>query len=81
MPLDEAICLYLWISILYKCLYVDSFIDGEFHDQGDAKWIVISRQLRVITIRPLGTQPVAGISAARGLATLQAYLVVSITIN
>jgi hypothetical protein len=27
---------------------------GKFHDQGDAKWIVIRGQLRVITIRPSG---------------------------
>jgi hypothetical protein len=37
---------------------------GEFHDQEDAKWIVIRGQLRVHNDTPFG------------LATLRAYLVV-----
>jgi hypothetical protein len=47
---------------------------GIFHDQGDAEWIVIRGQLK-------GNQPQPayrsiGLSAARGLAPLRAYLVV-----
>jgi hypothetical protein len=51
-------------------------IMGEFHDQGDAKWIVIRRSLWVIMIHPVGGQPPAGLSAAWALATRRAYLVV-----
>jgi hypothetical protein len=50
-----------------------SLSGGEFHDQGDAKWIVIRGQLWVITISPSGGQT--------GLAALRAYLVVSVTID
>jgi hypothetical protein len=35
----------------------------------------------VITINPAGGQPPGGLLAARGLATLRAYLVFSITID
>jgi hypothetical protein len=44
---------------------------GEFHDQGDAEWIVIRRSLWGHN----DNQPPAGLSAALGLATLRAYLV------
>jgi hypothetical protein len=49
---------------------------GGFHDQGEAKWIVIKGQLRVIMIRPSGGQPPVGLLAAMGLAALRVYLVV-----
>jgi hypothetical protein len=42
--------------------------EGKFHDQGDAKWIVIR-------------QPLRGHSAAPRLAALRAYLVFLVTIN
>jgi hypothetical protein len=45
---------------------------GEFHDQGDAKWIVIRRLLWGITIHPAGGQSPAGLSAAQGLAARRA---------
>jgi hypothetical protein len=51
---------------------------GEFHDQGDAKWIVTKG---VIMIRPLGGQPPAGLSATLGLAARRAYLLFLVTIN
>jgi hypothetical protein len=35
----------------------------------------------VITISPSGDQPPAGLSAARGSATLRAYVVFSVTID
>jgi hypothetical protein len=44
---------------------------GEFHDQEDAKWIVIRGSYGVITIHPLGGQPPAGLSATQGLAALR----------
>jgi hypothetical protein len=40
------------------------FITGEFHYQGDAKWIIIRLSLGVIMIRPLGGQPPASLLAA-----------------
>jgi hypothetical protein len=55
--------------------------EGRFRDQGDAKWIIIRGQLMVIVICPLGGQPLAGLLAALGMATLRAYLMVSVTIN
>jgi len=61
---------------------------GEIHNQGDAKGIVIRGQLRLnLSLkgseqkRPSGGQPPASISAARGLTTLRAYLVVKVIIN
>jgi hypothetical protein len=48
-------------------------MEGEFHNQGEAKWIVIRRPLSGHNDTPFG-QPPAGLSAARGLATLRAYL-------
>jgi hypothetical protein len=54
---------------------------GEFHDQGDAKWIVIRGQLRGHNDTPLGSQPTAGLSAARGLGAIRACLVFLVTIN
>jgi hypothetical protein len=55
---------------------------GKFHDQEDAKWIVIRGQLwghNDMPIRPSGGQLPAGLSAARGLAALRAYFVVSVS--
>jgi hypothetical protein len=52
----------------------------EFHDQGDAKWIVIRGQLRGHNDTPFG-QPPPGLSAAWGLAARWAYLVFLVTIN
>jgi hypothetical protein len=43
--------------------------EGEFHDQGDAKWIVIRGRLRGHNDTPFGRP------------TPRAYLVVSVTIN
>jgi hypothetical protein len=54
---------------------------GEFHDQADAKWIVIRSPLWVIMISPAGGQPHSGLSAAPGLAALRAYFVFLVTIN
>jgi hypothetical protein len=48
---------------------------GEFHDQGDARWIVIRGQLRGYNDTPSGGQPPADLSATRGLAALRVYLV------
>jgi hypothetical protein len=48
---------------------------GEFHDQADAKWIVIRGLLKGHNDTP------CGLSVTRGLATLIAYLVFSETIN
>jgi hypothetical protein len=47
---------------------------GEFHDQGDAEWIVIRRPLRGHNDTPFG-QP-----TGRPGFGLRAYLVVSVTI-
>jgi hypothetical protein len=47
---------------------------GEFHDQGDAKWIAFGRQLRGHNETLFGRP-------TPGLAALWAYLVVSVTIN
>jgi hypothetical protein len=63
-------------SILYVIIIVFVLVLGKFHDQGDAKWIVIRGQLW-----GLKDMPPAGLSAARGLAAHRAYLVVSVTIN
>jgi hypothetical protein len=53
----------------------------EFHDQGDAKWIVIRRQLKGHNDMPMGGQPPAGLSATWKFAALKAYLVFLVTIN
>jgi hypothetical protein len=61
-----------------------SFSNGEFHDQADAKWILISGQLRDhndTPYVPTGGEPPAGLSAARGLATLSTYLAFSVTVD
>jgi hypothetical protein len=39
---------------------------GVFHDQGDAKWIVIGGSYGVIMIRPAVGQRPAGLSAGLG---------------
>jgi hypothetical protein len=54
---------------------------GGSHDEADAEWIVIRRPFRSHNDAPLGRQPLAGLSAARGLATLKAYLVILVTLN
>jgi hypothetical protein len=54
---------------------------GEFHDQGDAKWIVISGPSRNHNDMPFGRPTPAGLSAAWGLAALRAYLVLLVTID
>jgi hypothetical protein len=54
---------------------------GKFHDQGDAKRIVIRGQLRGHNNTALREANPAGLSATRGLAARRAYLVVSFTIN
>jgi hypothetical protein len=53
-------------------------VQGEFHDPGDANWIVVRRQLRGHNNTPFGWQtPIRHIGlAAQGLAALWAYLVV-----
>jgi hypothetical protein len=43
---------------------------GEFHDQGDTKWILIRGQLRSHNDTRSGGQPPADLSAAQGLAPL-----------
>jgi hypothetical protein len=53
----------------------------EFHDQGDANWIVIRGQLKGYNDMPTGSQPPAGLSAAWELAAFKAYLVFLVTIN
>jgi hypothetical protein len=66
----------------YWNFYVDIiFLLSEFHDQEGAKWIVIRGHQGVIMIRPVGGQPPAGLSAARGWTAHRAYLVVLLTIN
>jgi hypothetical protein len=53
----------------------NSDLVGKFHDQGDAKWIVIRGQLRGQNdICLAGGQPPAVLSAAWGLAALKPYL-------
>jgi hypothetical protein len=49
---------------------------GEFHDQGDAKWIVIRRPLRVHNDIPFGRPTPGRPIGCPGLAALTAYLVV-----
>jgi hypothetical protein len=51
---------------------------GEFHDQAGPEWIVIGGPFRGHNY--MGGQPLAGLSAARRLAALRAYLVVLVTI-
>jgi hypothetical protein len=46
---------------------------GKFHDQGDARWIVIRGQVRGHNDTPVGRKTPAGLSAALGLAALKAY--------
>jgi hypothetical protein len=55
---------------------------GGSHDQADAEWIVIRRQLRGHDDTPFG-RPAPGrpSRAARGLAALRAYFVCFVTIN
>jgi hypothetical protein len=50
--------------------------EGEAHDQADAEWIVIRRQLRGHNDTPFG-RPAPGRPSGRpgGLAALQAYFV------
>jgi hypothetical protein len=57
------------------------FIQDDFHDQGDAKWIVIRGHQKGHKDTPFGRPTPAGPSDTWGSATLQAYLVVLITIN
>jgi hypothetical protein len=52
---------------------------SEFHDQADAKWIVIRRPFRLVTMHPTGKQPPAGLLAARGLAAHKKYLAFLVT--
>jgi hypothetical protein len=54
---------------------------GEFHDQGDAKWIVIKGQLWGHNDMTFGQPTPADLSAAWGLAALGAYLVFLVTIK
>jgi hypothetical protein len=61
-------------------------LEGKFHEQADAKWMVVRGPQGVIIIcpeggQPLVGQPLVGLSAARGLAALRAYLVFLVTIN
>jgi hypothetical protein len=49
---------------------------GEFHDEGEAKWIVIRGQLIGHINTPCGRPTLAGLSAAWGLAARSGYLVV-----
>jgi hypothetical protein len=54
---------------------------GEFHDQGDAKWIVISRQLKGHNDTPFGRTTPGRPIGRPGVAARRAYLVVSVTIH
>jgi hypothetical protein len=45
--------------ITYRISLFDTCMLGEFHDQGDAKWIVIRGQLRDPNDTPCG-QPTSG---------------------
>jgi hypothetical protein len=62
------------ISFLLSSNFGVRLIGGS-HDQADAEWIVIRTQLRGHNECPLGGQPPAGPSAARGLTALRAYFV------
>jgi hypothetical protein len=66
----------LKLSNDYVSKMSSNLYSGEFHDQGDAKWIVIRGQLRGHKDMPLGGQSPAGLLAAQELAALRAYLVV-----
>jgi hypothetical protein len=66
------------VPVLYPVMTYISAIGG-FYDQGDARWIVKAK--RVLMICPSGGQPLAGLTAARGLAALRACLVFLVTIN
>jgi hypothetical protein len=48
---------------------------GQFHDQVDAKWIVIRGQLRDRNDTPFGRPSAGRPIAAQGLAALRVYLV------
>jgi hypothetical protein len=55
---------------------------GEFHDQADAKWIVIRRPLRGHLWYTLAScQPPAGLLADRGWAALKVHLAFPVLIN
>jgi hypothetical protein len=54
---------------------------GQFHDEADAGWIVIRGLLRGHNDTPCGRSTPDGLSAARGLPTLRAYLVFLVTID
>jgi hypothetical protein len=56
----ERVTLKIPNGIIPLILQIAADGNGKFHNQGDAKWIVIRGQLRVITIRPSGGQPPAG---------------------
>jgi hypothetical protein len=59
----------------------DQLPDGKFHDQGDAKWIVIRGKLRGHNNTPCGRPAPSRPIGRQGLAARRAYLVVSVTIN
>jgi hypothetical protein len=54
---------------------------GDFHDQGDDKWIVIRRSLWGHNDRPCRWPAPAGLSATRGLAAHRAKWVILVTID
>jgi hypothetical protein len=56
-------------------------VEGDSMIRGTLNGQLLGGSYGVITISPLGSQPPAGLSAARGLAALRAYLVVSVTID
>jgi hypothetical protein len=61
-------------------MYIFGMTSGEFHDQGDAKWRLIKRQLRGHNDTPFG-RPTPGWPIGRpGLAALRAYLVFLVSI-
>jgi hypothetical protein len=69
-----------WIRASDKKLLKTKFSKWEegWLDQADAERIVIRRPLKGLDDMP-GGQPPAGLSVARGFATLGAYLVFSVT--
>jgi hypothetical protein len=54
---------------------------GEFHDQGDAKWIAIRGQLRGHNDAPCGRPAIGRAIGRLGVGSLWAYLVFLTTIN
>jgi hypothetical protein len=56
---------------VFLLLLVSDVLSGKFHDQGDAKWIVIREQLRGHNDMPFGRPPPDRPSARRGVGRPQ----------